>query len=76
VLDGLGGTVDIPRNPMGYERPNTQIPQMGEHTVEVLRTELGCSDTEIRELLDQGALGDDREGVLAQLGGAKSGEGQ
>jgi crotonobetainyl-CoA:carnitine CoA-transferase CaiB-like acyl-CoA transferase len=74
VLDGLGGTVDIPRNPMGYERPNTQIPQMGEHTVEVLRTELGCSDTEIRELLEQGALGDDREGVLAQLSGTKSGE--
>jgi len=35
--------------------------------VEVLRNELGCSDTEIEELLEAGALGDDRDGVQAQL---------
>jgi crotonobetainyl-CoA:carnitine CoA-transferase CaiB-like acyl-CoA transferase len=67
VLDGLGGTVDIPRNPLGYERPGARIPQLGEHTVEVLR-ELGCSDAELADLAAAGVLGDDVASVQAQLG--------
>jgi formyl-CoA transferase len=67
VLDGLGGTVDIPRNPLGYERPTTRIPQLGEHTAELLRDELGCTDEEIEQLMRAGAFGDDHGTVRAQL---------
>ncbi|HLY81602.1 MAG TPA: CaiB/BaiF CoA-transferase family protein [Acidimicrobiales bacterium] len=66
VMDGMGGMVDIPRNLLGYVRPSARIPQMGEHTVEVLR-DLGCSDREIEDLLAGGALGDDAGQVRAQL---------
>ena len=69
MLDGMGGMVDIPRNVLGYVRPGARIPQMGEHTVEVLR-DLGCTDREIEDLLAGGALGDDAGGRLrAQLHG-------
>ena len=67
VLDGLGGTVDIPRSPLGYERPRTRIPQLGEHTAEVLRDELGCTDDEIEQFMKAGAFGDNHDQVRAQL---------
>jgi crotonobetainyl-CoA:carnitine CoA-transferase CaiB-like acyl-CoA transferase len=58
--DGVTEPILIPGNPVKLskmaEGPETRVPWVGEHTDEVLRTELGVSDEELRALREQGAV--------------------
>lgn len=63
VEDGLGGTVAVPTNPMGF-RPETQgtckIPKIAEHTAGIL-AEIGIDAAEVERLCAAGAFG--RSGI-------------
>jgi formyl-CoA transferase len=52
--DGVADPVLIPGNPVKMskvaEGPETRVPWVGEHTEEVLRSELGLSDEELEKL--------------------------
>ena len=67
VSDGMGGTAEVPHNPLGYERAGAEVPQIGQHTVEVFRS-LGYSDQELSDLASRGAFGDESAAVARQLG--------
>ena len=67
VSDGMGGTADIPHNPLGYEQAGAEIPQIGQHTVEVFRS-LGYSDQQLSDLASRGAFGEESAAVARQLG--------
>jgi crotonobetainyl-CoA:carnitine CoA-transferase CaiB-like acyl-CoA transferase len=58
--DGSGPPVLIPGNPVKMSRvaegPETRVPWVGEHTAEVLRAELGCSDDELVRLRGDGVI--------------------
>ncbi len=58
--DGVANPVLIPGNPVKMtkvaEGPETRPAWVGEHTEEVLRTDLGLSDAEIAKLRDAGVV--------------------
>jgi crotonobetainyl-CoA:carnitine CoA-transferase CaiB-like acyl-CoA transferase len=58
--DGVEQPILVPGNPVKMskvaEGPETRMPWVGEHTVDVLRAELGLGDTELAELRAQGAI--------------------
>ena len=58
--DGGNEPVLVPGNPVRLSKvargPETRVPWVGEHTHEVLRTELGLSDAELAELRDAGVI--------------------
>jgi crotonobetainyl-CoA:carnitine CoA-transferase CaiB-like acyl-CoA transferase len=58
--DGVEQPVLIPGNPVKLsnvaEGPETRVPWLGEHTDEVLRTELGMSDQELAHLREHGVI--------------------
>jgi crotonobetainyl-CoA:carnitine CoA-transferase CaiB-like acyl-CoA transferase len=60
-VDGVDEPVIIPGNPIKLSRvsegPETRPPWLGEHTDEVLRGELGLTDTRIRQLREEGVIG-------------------
>ena len=49
----VGRPIKFPGAP---QRPSTAPPTLGQHTVQVLRDELGCSDAEIAALRDDGVI--------------------
>jgi crotonobetainyl-CoA:carnitine CoA-transferase CaiB-like acyl-CoA transferase len=55
-----GPPVLVPGNPVKLSRvaegPETRVPWVGEHTAEVLRAELDCSDAELAALYAVGAI--------------------
>jgi formyl-CoA transferase len=59
--DGVPQPVLVPGNPVKLsavaEGPETRVPWLGEHTDELLRTELGLADDEIKTLRADGVLG-------------------
>ena len=58
--DGVEAPVLIPGNPIKMSRvaegPETRVPWVGEHTDDVLRSELGCSEAELDELRAAGVI--------------------
>ena len=58
--DGVEQPVLIPGNPVKMsdvaEGPETRVPWLGEHTDEVLQTELGYSEEQLAELRDSGSI--------------------
>jgi crotonobetainyl-CoA:carnitine CoA-transferase CaiB-like acyl-CoA transferase len=58
--DGVESPVLVPGNPIKMSRvaegPETRVPWVGEHTDEVLRAELGCSEAELDELRAAGVI--------------------
>jgi crotonobetainyl-CoA:carnitine CoA-transferase CaiB-like acyl-CoA transferase len=58
--DGSGPPVLSPGNPVKLSRvqegPETRVPWVGEHTTEVLRAELGCTDVELAKLRAAGVI--------------------
>jgi crotonobetainyl-CoA:carnitine CoA-transferase CaiB-like acyl-CoA transferase len=58
--DGVAQPVLIPGNPVKMsavaEGPETRVPWVGEHTVEVLQEELGLDDEELARLAKDGAI--------------------
>jgi crotonobetainyl-CoA:carnitine CoA-transferase CaiB-like acyl-CoA transferase len=58
--DGVGQPVLVPGNPVKLSNvaqgPETRVPWVGEHTDEILRTELGLSDSEIADLRAAGVV--------------------
>jgi crotonobetainyl-CoA:carnitine CoA-transferase CaiB-like acyl-CoA transferase len=59
--DGLGSPVIVPGNPIKMSRvaegPETRVPWLGEHTDEVLKTELNLTEVEIDGLRERGVIG-------------------
>ncbi|MEI2697170.1 MAG: CoA transferase [Microthrixaceae bacterium] len=59
-VDGVDEPVLIPGNPVKMsevaEGPETRVPWVGEHTADVLRTELGLSDSELDSLRADGVI--------------------
>ena len=64
--DGIAEPVLIPGNPVKLSKvaqgPETRWPWIGEHTDEVLRTDLGLSDADLAELRDAGVISPTRKG--------------
>lgn len=58
--DGVDEPILIPGNPVKMskvaEGPETRVPWVGEHTEEVLRTELGLADAELEDLRTAGVI--------------------
>ncbi len=58
--DGIDEPVLIPGNPVKLsevaEGPETRVPWVGEHTRDVLTTELGLSGQELDTLRDEGVI--------------------
>jgi crotonobetainyl-CoA:carnitine CoA-transferase CaiB-like acyl-CoA transferase len=58
--DGIPDPILIPGNPVKLskmaEGPERRVPWLGEHTVDVLRTELELSDDELADLRTQGVI--------------------
>jgi formyl-CoA transferase len=58
--DGVPEPVLVPGNPVKLskvsEGPETRVPWVGEHTAEVLSTELGLSDAELTGLRERGVI--------------------
>jgi crotonobetainyl-CoA:carnitine CoA-transferase CaiB-like acyl-CoA transferase len=58
--DGVEQPVVVPGNPVKLskmtEGPETRVPWVGEHTVEVLRAELSLDDVELTELAKAGVI--------------------
>ncbi|HEX2381061.1 MAG TPA: CoA transferase [Acidimicrobiales bacterium] len=59
-VDGVEDPVLIPGNPVKLskmaEGPETRVPWVGEHTVTLLREELGLSESEVAHLLEGGVI--------------------
>jgi len=59
--DGVRQPVLVPGNPIKLsavaDGPETRVPWLGEHTDQLLRTELGLTVEEIRTLRADGVLG-------------------
>jgi crotonobetainyl-CoA:carnitine CoA-transferase CaiB-like acyl-CoA transferase len=59
-VDGVDQPVLIPGNPVKLsavaEGPETRVPWVGEHTDEILRTELGLDDAELDSLRAEGVI--------------------
>lgn len=56
VDDGIGGTIDTPRNPLGFSRKSSAIPRLAAHTRELL-AEVGIDADECAKLAAAGAFG-------------------
>jgi crotonobetainyl-CoA:carnitine CoA-transferase CaiB-like acyl-CoA transferase len=56
VDDGIGGTFDVPTNPLGFHNGVASLPRLGGDTREVLR-EIGFEDDRCDELAAAGAFG-------------------
>src|SRR5262249_868767 len=58
--DGAGGDILLPGNPVKMsnvaEGPETRVPWLGEHTAEVLRSELGLDDAQLADLRGSGVI--------------------
>jgi crotonobetainyl-CoA:carnitine CoA-transferase CaiB-like acyl-CoA transferase len=58
--DGVAEPILVPGNPVKLskmaEGPETRVPWVGEHTTELLATELGLSEAEIAGLRDRGVI--------------------
>ena len=50
VIDGLGGSVRVPANPLGLRRPGSAVPRQGEHSDEIMADVLGRAPAEIDAL--------------------------
>ncbi len=59
VADGMGGTVDVVSNPLGYDAGYPAIPGVGEQTAEILRSTLGMSSARITAMFADGQAGVD-----------------
>jgi len=57
VQDSLGGTIDTPRNPLGFRQGSYAVPRLAEHTDELLAEALGLEATEVERLRASGAFG-------------------
>jgi formyl-CoA transferase len=57
IDDGLGGTITVPSNPLGFHFGLQRIPPRGEDEAPVLRDVLGLGDEEIGDLREAGAFG-------------------
>ncbi len=61
-VDGVEDPVLIPGNPVKLskmaEGPETRVPWVGEHTAEVLRAELGLTESEVADLAAAGVVAD------------------
>ena len=60
VADGVGGTIDTPSNPFGFDRPDSSLPGLAQHARSILR-DLGVDDHEYEDLELSGAFGSVRE---------------
>jgi formyl-CoA transferase len=58
--DGVDEPVLVPGNPVKLsnmsEGPETRVPWVGEHTAELLASELGLDDAELARLRDRGVI--------------------
>jgi len=58
--DGVAEPVLVPGNPVKMskvaEGPENRVPWLGEHTAEVLRSELGCDEARIADLMARGVV--------------------
>jgi len=58
--DGIAEPVLVPGNPVKMskvaEGPETRVPWLGEHTADVLRTELGFDEARIADLMARGVV--------------------
>jgi crotonobetainyl-CoA:carnitine CoA-transferase CaiB-like acyl-CoA transferase len=59
IADGMGGSVDVVSNPLGYDAGYPAIPGVGEQTAEILRSTLGLSSAQIAAMLADGQAGAD-----------------
>ena len=55
--DGVGGHIDIPANPLGLHFGSDAIPQLGEHTDEILSGILGMDEMTRLDMRIRGAFG-------------------
>ena len=53
VSDSYGTRVRVPRNPMGFVPKDPRIPELGEHTNEILGRLVGYSDAQVDALLNR-----------------------
>jgi len=54
--DRYGVSVRVPRNPMGFGSRFVDLPELGEHTSEILKGAGGYQDREIATLLNEGVV--------------------
>jgi crotonobetainyl-CoA:carnitine CoA-transferase CaiB-like acyl-CoA transferase len=59
IDDGIGGTVRVPANPLGFDLGSRRISPVGEDTDAVLGDVLGAARGEVGALREQGAFGSD-----------------
>jgi crotonobetainyl-CoA:carnitine CoA-transferase CaiB-like acyl-CoA transferase len=59
IDDSVGGTIDVPSNPMGYHLENAGIPRLAAATDELL-AEIGIDAAGVAELREAGAFGADQ----------------
>jgi crotonobetainyl-CoA:carnitine CoA-transferase CaiB-like acyl-CoA transferase len=57
VDDGIGGSIDVPTNAVGWIQTSNRIPHVGEHAEEILMTELGIEHWEFEQLAAEGLFG-------------------
>jgi crotonobetainyl-CoA:carnitine CoA-transferase CaiB-like acyl-CoA transferase len=67
VDDGIGGTLAVPANPFGLSGDGARLPQLGEHTDEVLLNVVGVAPAELAELRASGVVGAVRLGERSPL---------
>jgi crotonobetainyl-CoA:carnitine CoA-transferase CaiB-like acyl-CoA transferase len=63
VADGMGGSVDVVSNPLGYDAGYPAIPGVGEQTAEILRSTLGLSNARVAAMFAAGQAGVDAEAM-------------
>jgi len=56
IDDSVGGTIDVPSNPMGYHLEHAGIPRLADST-DVLLAEIGIDSTGVADLRASGAFG-------------------
>jgi CoA:oxalate CoA-transferase len=57
VRDGMGGTIQVPANCIGYAQPDPAIPLLHEHGAELMAERIGVRGEEYDRLLKAGAFG-------------------
>lgn len=57
IDDGIGGSIELPANPVGPRFGEEFLPQLGQHTEEVLEEVLGLASSDVSQLSLQGAFG-------------------